>query len=444
MTKISMIGAGYVGLVSGACFAEIGHEVLCIDNNLEKIALLSQGGCPIYEPGLPELMERNIAAGRLRFSSSIEEGVRHGDAIFIAVNTPPREDGSADLSFVENAAREIAERMASLPAGSYRLIVDKSTVPVETGDKVSRTVRLHARSGCEFDVASNPEFLREGSAVGDFLKPDRIVIGVESPRGEQMMRELYAPIQAPLLVTDIRSAEIIKHASNSFLAVKISFINAVSRVAEAANADVELIARGMGLDKRIGESFLKAGLGYGGSCFPKDVKAFHWIAREKGVDLSILKEVERINEGQRRHYLSKVHEALWVVKGKRLAVWGLAFKPNTDDMRSAPSIDILSALLEEEASIVAYDPVAVEKAQTVLPSGIEYASSRIEAAHGADALLVLTEWSEFSETTPEELKALLKHPIVIDGRNIFDPETMRAHGFIYYSMGRPAVLAEGQ
>ena len=438
--KISMIGSGYVGLVTGTCFAEIGHKVICVDNNEEKIAFLSSGGCPIYEPGLPEMIARNIAAGRLSFGSSIEEAMRETDIIFIAVNTPPREDGSADLSYVENVARTIAENLSSLPNNSYRLIVDKSTVPVETGDKVSRTIRYYAPHDREFDVASNPEFLREGSAVEDFLKPDRIVIGVTSPRSEALLRELYEPIHAPLLATDIYSAEIIKHASNSFLATKISFINAVSKLAEATGADVEMIARGMGLDRRISPSFLSAGLGYGGSCFPKDVKAFHRIAQEKGIDFSLLKEVERINDGQRKNFVKKVHEALWVVKGKKLGVWGLSFKPNTDDMRSAPSIDIISELLKEGAEVIAYDPVAMEKAKDLLPKKTVYVNSKEEAINGADALLVLTEWKEFRFSDILEIKKLLKRPIIIDGRNMFKPQDMMRAGFVYYSMGRPPVL----
>lgn len=438
--KVSIIGSGYVGLVSGACFAEIGHNVLCIDNNEEKIKVLKSGRCPIYEPGLTELLEKNIAAGKISFSTSIEEAVKKTEIIFIAVNTPPREDGSADLSFVENAAREIAEKLANLPDGSYRLIVDKSTVPVETGDKVARTVKLYAPHNREFDVASNPEFLREGSAIEDFLKPNRIVVGVTSPRSEALMRELYAPIDAPLLVTDIYSAEIIKHASNSFLAMKISFINAVAQLAEITGADVELIARGMGLDKRIGASFLCAGLGYGGSCFPKDVKAFYRIAKDKGIDFSILKEVERINEEQRNNFVRKVHDALWVVKGKKLGVWGLSFKPNTDDMRSAPSIDIINALITEGAEISAYDPVAIEKAKPHLPSSVHFVKTKEEAIEGADALLVITEWQEFKNARPEEIKKILKRPVVIDGRNIFLPEKMKHLGFVYYSVGRPAVI----
>lgn len=440
MMKVGIIGSGYVGLVTGACLAEIGHDVLCIDNNADKVKLLKAGGCPIYEPGLEDLLAKNIKVGRLKFSASIEEGVFHSDILFIAVNTPPQPDGSADLSYVENAAREIAEKMKLLPAGSYRLIVDKSTVPVETGAKVSRTIKFSAPKDRDFDVASNPEFLREGSAVGDFLKPDRIVIGVQSARSEEMLRELYAPIQAPIVVTDIYSAEIIKHASNSFLATKISFINAVSRIAEASGADIELIAHGMGMDPRIGRSFLNAGLGYGGSCFPKDVSAFHRIAKDKGIEFSLLSEVEEINQSQRKIFIKKVHEALWVVKGKRLAVWGLSFKPNTDDMRSAPSIDIINALVEEGAEIVAHDPVAMEKAKPMLPKNITYVAKGEDAVRGADALLIMTEWKEYVEQDLGVLKTLLRQPVVIDGRNIFSPETMRALGFIYYSMGRPPVL----
>lgn len=440
MRTVAIIGAGYVGLVTGACLAEIGHDVLCVDNNAEKIAALEAGKCPIYEPQLPELLARNIAAGRLHFAATVAEAVRRAEILFIAVNTPPRADGSADLSFVENVAREIAVRLGELPAGSYRLVVDKSTVPVETADRVARTIRLSAPADRDFDVASNPEFLREGSAVGDFLKPDRIVVGVESPRAEQLMRELYSPIQAPLVMTDIRSAEIIKHASNAFLATKISFINAVSQLAEAAGADVKMIAAGMGMDRRIGAAFLSAGLGYGGSCFPKDVQAFHHIAAEKGVDLALLKEVERINQQQRRIFLKKVHEALWVVKDKTLAVWGLSFKPNTDDMRQAPSIDVVKALVGEEARVRVHDPVAMEKARRLLPPAVTFCAMREEAARGADALLLLTEWQEYVETPPEAIKGLLKHPIVIDGRNVFDCAVMRRLGFTYYSMGRPPVI----
>ncbi len=440
--RVSVIGAGYVGLVTGACLSELGHTVLCVDNNPEKVAVLRAGGCPIYEPGLPEMLARNIADGRLSFGSSIAEAIPASDIIFIAVNTPPQADGSADLSFVENAAREIAAHMAAIPAGSYRLVVDKSTVPVETGDQVLRTIRRSAVSGREVDVASNPEFLREGSAIEDFMNPDRIVVGVATPRAEAMLRALYAPVKAPLIVTDIRSAEIIKHASNSFLATKISFINAVARVAEAAGADIELIARGMGMDKRIGASFLKAGLGYGGSCFPKDVQAFHRIAADKGIDLGILREVERINAGQRTEFLRKVHEALWVVKGKRLAAWGLAFKPNTDDMRNAPSLEIIHPLVAEGATIVVCDPVAAEKARPLLPASVQFAATPEEAAEGADALLVFTEWDEFRAVTPERLKGWLRHPIVIDGRNVWDPEAMREAGFTYHSMGRPSVTQE--
>ncbi|MBL4888628.1 MAG: UDP-glucose/GDP-mannose dehydrogenase family protein [Candidatus Lindowbacteria bacterium] len=448
MSSVAIVGAGYVGLVSGTCLAEVGHTVYCIDNNEEKIKLLSEGGCPIYEPGLQELLDRNRKAGRLKFTTSINEGLQNSEIIFIAVNTPPRDDGSADLSYVENVAREIAQRMADLPEGTFRLIVDKSTVPVETADKVSRTIRMAAPKGRQFAISSNPEFLREGTAVGDFLKPDRIVVGVENPganpmsRSEELMRELYKPFDSPLLVTDIRSAEIIKHASNAFLATKISFINAVSHLAEAAGADIKLIAKGMGLDPRIGMSFLCAGLGYGGSCFPKDVQAFYRIARDKGVDMSILREVEKINEAQRQTFLRKVSEALWVVKDKKIAVWGLSFKPNTDDMRSAPSIDAINALVEEGAHIIAYDPAAMEKAKDVLPKEITYAKSASDAIDGADALLLITEWDEFQDYDLDKIKTLLKQPLIIDGRNVYDPIEMKERGFVYYSMGRPTIHAD--
>lgn len=440
MSDLSIIGAGYVGLVSGTCLAEVGHSVVLVDNNEDKINLLKSGGCPIYEPGLPELIKKNSNAGRLRFSTSIGDGIKSSEIIFIAVNTPPRPDGSADLSYVENVAREIADHLASLDAGAYRLIVDKSTVPVETADKVARTIKLSAPAGCDFEVASNPEFLREGTAVRDFLEPDRIVVGVESKRARQLMEEVYAPFKAPLLLTDIRSAEIIKHASNAFLATKISFINAVSHLSEAVGADINLIARGMGLDARIGTSFLHAGLGYGGSCFPKDVQAFHRIARDKGVDLSILREVEKINKNQRLAYLGKVREALWVVKDKRLAVWGLSFKPNTDDMRSAPSIDVISTLVKEGAVISAYDPVATAKARPLLPRQVRYGESKDDVIEGADALLILTEWDEFRSADLTALRSALKQAIVVDGRNVFDPERMRTLDFVYYSMGRPTVF----
>lgn len=428
-----------MGLVTGACLAEIGHDVICIDNNAKKIEVLENGGCPIYEPGLPEVLASNISAGRLRFGSSVAEAVRECEFIFIAVNTPPRSDGSADLSFVETVAREIAEELENLSTDQYRLIVEKSTVPVETARKIYQTVRFHASPDREFGVASNPEFLREGSAVKDFLNPDRIVVGVKTNRDAELMKELYSPIDAPLILTDINSAEIIKHASNAFLATKISFINAVAQLAETTGANIELIAQGMGMDQRIGAQFLKAGLGYGGSCFPKDVKAFYQIARDKGIDLALLKEVERINSFQRKNFIRKVHDALWVVKGKRLGVWGLSFKPNTDDMRSAPSIDILHALVEEGAEIVAYDPVAMEKARELLPTEVQYVDSKEAAAKDCDALLILTEWDEFKETTPQQIKELLKQPVVIDGRNIYEPDEMAAQGFVYISVGRPPV-----
>ncbi|RMH60027.1 MAG: UDP-glucose/GDP-mannose dehydrogenase family protein [Candidatus Hydrogenedentota bacterium] len=440
--NVTVIGTGYVGLVTGTCLAECGHNVLCVDNDESKVRLLRGGGNPIYEPGLDDLLKRNTEAGRLAFSGEIREGVEHGEIIFIAVHTPPRRDGSADLSFVEAVSREVATVLSSLEGEPYRLVVEKSTVPVRTGEQVLRTIRLHAREGVTCDVASNPEFLREGTAVEDFLHPDRIVIGVQSERAERLLRELYAPIEAPVIVTDIPSAEIIKHASNAFLAMKISFINSVANVAERTGADISCIARGVGMDKRIGASFLNAGIGYGGSCFPKDVQAFERIAKEEGVDFGLLREVERVNANQRRLFVQKVKEALWVVKGKTLGVWGLSFKPNTDDMRSAPSIDILRWLDEEGAILKAYDPAAVEKARPLLPEGVSYADSAEEAARGADALLVLTEWDEFRRFTLQDLKRLLAQPVVVDGRNLFDPREMRKERFVYYSIGRPPVIPD--
>ncbi len=389
--RIAFIGTGYVGLVSGTCFAQIGHQVICVDNNPKKIRDLKKGHIPIYEPGLEELVHRNGRAGRLSFTTDLKQAVRESEIIFIAVNTPPRPDGKADLSYVAGAARDIAE-----VADGYKVVVDKSTVPVQTGMKVKETLKIYNPHGVEFDVVSNPEFLREGSAVQDFLKPDRIVVGVENERAENIMRELYRPIRAPFIVTDISSAELIKHASNSFLSMKISFANALATICELSGADVEQVTYGMGLDKRIGQAFLHAGLGYGGSCFPKDISAFIKIAEELGYDFHILKDVERINADARKHFLKKIEDALWVTKGKTVAVWGLAFKPNTDDMRSAPSITIIERLRDEGALIRAYDPKAMEKAREMLgEKSITYVRSPYEAVDGADALVIVTEWDEF-------------------------------------------------
>jgi UDPglucose 6-dehydrogenase len=431
--NISIIGTGYVGLVTGACFADIGHHVICVDNNVEKVRTLQAGGIPIYEPGLEELVKRNVAAGRLSFTESVAEGVARSDVIFIAVPTPPLPDGSVDLSFIEGVAREIASCMAS-----YKIIVDKSTVPVKTGEKVAETIRRYNRAKVEFDVVSNPEFLREGFAVKDLMRPDRIVIGVASPRPVPRMREIYAPIDAPLLVTDINSAELIKHAANSFLALKISYINAISVLCEASGANVQEVANGIGLDQRIGRRFLDAGIGFGGSCFPKDLSAFIKIAEQLGYDFGLLKQVQQINAQQMDRFLRKITDTLWVLKDKRLGVLGLAFKQNTDDVRMSPAIEICQRLLREGARLRVHDPQAMEKARAVLPPGpdVEYVAERDAVAEGCDALVIATEWPEFKDLDLERARRTMTHPIMFDGRNLFDPREMERLGWVYKSVGR--------
>jgi UDPglucose 6-dehydrogenase len=433
--ELCIIGSGYVGLVSGACFAEIGHTVVCVDNDQRKVDMLQRGEIPIYEPGLEELVHRNVAAKRLRFTNSIEDGVDHSQVVFIAVPTPPQADGSVDLTYIERVAREIA---GVLKPGQYRVVVDKSTVPVKTGEKVDATIRRY-NPAAEFDVVSNPEFLREGCAVPDLMNPDRIVIGSASQKATDLMKRLYEPFQSPILVTDVNSAELIKHAANSFLSLKISYINAVSAICEASGADVEMVADGIGTDKRIGRNFLNAGLGYGGSCFPKDVKAFIAIADELGTPFHLLKEVERINSHQLDRYLKKVREALWVLRDKRIAVWGLTFKPDTDDVRNSVAIDLINRLVAEGAIVTAYDPKGMEKAveyKLISPS-VKLVSSPLEAVEGAEALLLATEWKEFARQDFAAVKAKMHTPLVFDGRNHFNPKTMREMGFVYYGVGRP-------
>ena len=430
MVKITIVGTGYVGLVTGACFAEVGHQVICVDNDLKKVAFLQGGGIPIYEPGLEELVKKNVAAGRLRFTGQIADGVANSEVIFIAVPTPPKPDGSVDMTFVERVAREIAGAMTE-----YKIIVDKSTVPVKTGDKVAQTIKRHNKQQIEFDVVSNPEFLREGCAVGDLLHPDRVVIGVGSDRPVAKMKAVYTPFQAPIIVTDINSAELIKHACNSFLALKISYANALSVICEASGANITDVVTGMGLDKRIGRAFLNAGLGYGGSCFPKDISAFVHITQELGYDFRLLKEVQKINTEQAGRFLKKIHETLWIVKDKTIGVLGLAFKPDTDDMRLAPSLDILRPLIQEGARIKAFDPQAMTKAKEFLPT-IEYCSDAYAAAEGVDALILCTEWKEFQSLDLEKLKSVMGHPTLFDGRNVFDPKRMADLGFTYVSIGR--------
>ena len=428
--KITIIGTGYVGLTTGVCLSHLGHQVVCVDNDVEKIKLLKQGISPIYEPGLEELLKEGMEKGTLSFTDSIEEGTKHGLAIFICVGTPPREDGSADLSSIEFVATRIAETM-----DEYKLIIEKSTVPVQTGLKLKTTIELNNKRGIEFDVASNPEFLREGSAIKDFLYPDRIVIGVENERAEKLMREIYEKIDAPFIVTNIQSAEIIKHASNSFLAMKISYINAVSMVCEKAGADVKEVARGMGLDHRIGKEFLNAGIGFGGFCFPKDLKAFIKISEDLGYHMNLLREVLKINQEIREYFITKVRDLLWNIKGKKIAILGLSFKPNTDDIREAPSIYIIKQLLKEGANISAYDPAAMEKMKKIFPD-IDYKENPYDTLGDANALLILTEWEEFKNLDLERVKNLMKTPIIVDGRNIFEPDEMEKLGFIYRGIGR--------
>ncbi len=430
--KLCIIGSGYVGLVSGACFAEVGHHVICVDNDSRKVEMLQAGKIPIYEPGLEDIVTRNVSAGRLRFTASIEEGVDNSEVVFIAVPTPPQPDGSVDLSYIERVAREIAGVLKE-----YRVIVDKSTVPVKTGEKVAETIRRYNKAGADFDVVSNPEFLREGCAVPDLMNPDRVVVGSSSERATNLMRQIYEPFMAPIIVTDVNSAELIKHAANSFLALKISYINAVSRICEASGADVEKVADGIGSDKRIGRNFLNAGIGYGGSCFPKDIAAFIAISDQLGVPFTLLKEVEKINREQRNRFVSKVREALWVLRDKKIAVWGITFKSDTDDVRTSVAVDVINDLIKEGADVTAYDPKGMEKAtEYKMIEGAKLADSAMAAAEGAEALIVATEWREFASADLAKLKETMHTPLMFDGRNLFDPETVRGHGFTYHSIGR--------
>lgn len=428
--KVCMIGTGYVGLVSGTCFAEIGHNVICVDNDEKKIEILKNGKIPIYEPGLLELVQKNVSAKRLKFSTSINEGVRESLFIFIAVGTPPKESGEPDLSSIENVASDIGEAMED-----YKIVVEKSTVPVQTGKWIRTVIERFNKKNIPFDVASNPEFLREGSAINDFLKPDRIVLGVESERAKEKLLELYQPINAPKIITDLASAELIKHASNSFLSMKISFINALAIICEKSGADIKKVAEGIGLDKRIGRDFLNAGAGFGGFCFPKDLKAFIGIAQKLGYDFRLLKEVERINEEQMLYVVKKLENLLWNLKNKQIGILGLSFKPNTDDMRFAPSITIINELKKQGATIKAYDPVAMERAKEVMPD-IEYCPDAYSVAKNSDGIILVTEWEEFKKLNLKKMKELMRQPVFLDGRNLFEPEEMKKIGFIYTGIGR--------
>lgn len=454
--RIAVIGSGYVGLVSAACFAEIGHEVISVDNDREKIATLERGGVPIHEQSLPELISRHRGK-RLRFSTDIQDAVRRSDVIFISVGTPQSENGEADLSFVEAVAKEIASAI-----DGRKVIVEKSTVPVRTCESVKKALLMNGAPRDSFSVASNPEFLREGTAVSDFLHPDRIVVGADDEFSARLLQEIYTPLtsgeyyhdkgivpgpaawhqKAQLILTNAKSAELIKHASNAFLAMKISFINAVAGISEAVGADIDEVCSGIGSDSRIGPKFLKAGIGYGGSCFPKDVKAFHSVAAQCGCDFSLLDEVMLINEEQRNRFLHKVRSALWTLRGKRLGVLGLAFKGGTDDVRESPAIAIIKSLAKEGAHVCAYDPVAVSKASAqIADSSVTYSTTSAYAvAQDSDALLILTDWKEFAELDLVKIRRLLKYPILIDGRNLYSPRDVADAGLAYYSVGRTTAL----
>ncbi|MFA6217340.1 MAG: UDP-glucose/GDP-mannose dehydrogenase family protein [Candidatus Omnitrophota bacterium] len=430
MQKVAVIGAGYVGLVTAVCFAELGNRVICVDNDKAKIAHLKKGIVPIYEPGLQDLLKKNVATKRLVFSGSIKDATIQSQVIFICVGTPPRDDGSADLSAIEKVAETIARAMTE-----YKVIVEKSTVPAETGEKITRTIEMNKAGGVDFDVVSNPEFLREGQAIADTMHPERIVIGVESKKAEKIMRALFKPVKAPIIVTNIKSAEIIKHASNSFLATKISFINAVACVCEKVGADVEKVALGMGFDKRIGKAFLQAGAGFGGFCFPKDLDAFIHLAHNKGYEFELLKVVRKINEGQKKLLVKKIEEALWIIKDKTIAVLGLSFKPDTDDIRCSVAIDVIRMLQDAGARVRAYDPQAIEKARSVLKN-VSFCKSPYEAARNSNCLLIMTEWVEFRNLDFTRIKKLLRQPVIVDARNMFEPTSMKRQGFVYKSFGR--------
>ena len=457
--QIAIVGSGYVGLVAGACFAELGHNVVLLDNDQAKLAALENGTVPIHERFLPELLQRHRGS-RLLFSDDLAKAAKASSVIFIAVGTPPTEHGEADLSYVESVAREIAGAVN----GGYKVVVEKSTVPVYTSTWIQKVMLLNGASASSFDVASNPEFLREGTAVTDFLYPDRIVIGADNERCAAVLRQLYEPLSSgnyyrgknvipepdganvppPVIVTSAKSAELIKHASNAFLAMKISFINAVASVCESVGADVEQVCQGVGSDSRIGPRFLRPGVGYGGSCFPKDLMAFRAVARDCGYDFRLLDEVIRINEDQRQRFVRKVRNALWTLKGKRLAVLGLAFKGGTDDIRESPSMELIELLLKEGSQVSAYDPAAIERAREVLGDRVSFTVNAYDAAQGADALLVLTDWEEFASLDLDRLQTLMRYPIVVDGRNMYRPEEMAAHGFFYYSVGRTLAAPKGQ
>jgi len=437
--NICVVGTGYVGLTTGVCFADLGHSVTCIEIDLHKLELLRSGKSPIFEPGLEEVQERNMRAGRLRFTDDYAVGIPEAEFIFITVGTPMGEDGAADLTYVKAAARSIGKYLRS---GS--IIIDKSTVPVGTGDMVENIIAEHAGPDVKFDVVSNPEFLREGSALSDFFKPDRIVLGAKNREAAQRVAALHETLGAPIIITDLRTAEMIKYASNAFLATRISFINEIAQICERLGADVREVARGMGADKRIGPHFLEAGVGYGGSCFPKDVLALYHMAASAGCHPQLLQAVMDINSDARKRFVKKVETVLGDLTGRLIGVLGLSFKPNTDDMREAPSVDIINALLKKGARVKAYDPVAMPRAEELLPT-VTFTATAYDVAKDADALLLVTEWNEFKQLDWQRIKRYMRQPVVIDGRNLYDPREMRSLGFIYWGVGRgeaPVPIAE--
>lgn len=431
--KITIIGTGYVGSVTGACLADLGNEITCLDIDKEKIEKFSKGIIPIYEPGLSDLVKRNVREKRLCFTTDSKKAIQSSDVIFIAVGTPSNEDGSVDMKYVESAARDIGKYM-----NGYKVIVDKSTVPVGTADKLKNIINDAQKEKHEFDLVSNPEFLREGEAIKDFMNPDRIVIGVENGKAKSMMLDIYKGIERtgrPILVTNIKTSEMIKYASNAMLATRISFMNELARLCEKTGADIKMVAKGMGLDSRIGPRFLQAGVGYGGSCFPKDVKGIIDTGKEYGVEMKIVKAVDKVNEEQKKWILPKIEKELEDLKGKNIAIWGLAFKPKTDDMREAPSITIIEGLQKKGAKITAFDPEAEHVAKKILKN-VAYVNDPYKAVEGADALVVVTEWDEFRNLDLEKIGLLMKKPVIFDGRNIYEPEEMKKAGFVYYGIGR--------
>lgn len=431
MKRLAVIGVGYVGLVTGACFADLGNRVRCVDLDTERIGQLEKGEMPIFEPGLEELVTRNVAAGRLSFTSDYAEGLADAEFVFIAVGTPSGYDGEADLTYVQEAARRIAEIM-----DHPLIVVNKSTVPIGTGDLVAEIIEKYQKRPIPFSVVSNPEFLREGSAIQDFMNPDRIVLGSTDKKAAERVAELHRPLGAPTMITDLRTAEMIKYASNAFLATKISFINEIAAICERLGADVKEVAAGMGMDRRIGPAFLQAGVGWGGSCFPKDVKALEHMAAMHDCHPQLLRAVMDINRDQRRRLVLKVRDALGGLKDKYIGVLGLSFKPNTDDMREAPSIEVIRLLLSEGAKVRAYDPVAMPVARKLMPF-IGYACDPYDLSEGADALVVVTEWNEFKQLDLQRIRQLMRSPVVVDGRNIYDPKEMAQLGFVYRAVGRP-------